>query len=132
MPPLAKLSASTQASSHHSLSSSHSAARNSRKFFLFILKTRRLPLTSCRRMLGIPVLTLRVYLRFWSIMCYSVTVWLMFFKREVTPRDPLKLFDLFFFQDPVPTDDPDLNVKKVYSLMWRIVRLKRQRNALYS
>lgn len=32
---------------------------------------------------GIPVLTLGAYLRFWSIVCYCVTVWLIFFKKEV-------------------------------------------------
>lgn len=59
-------------------------------------------------MLGIPVLTLGAYLRFWSIICYGVTIWLLFFKKE----------------DPVSSNDPDLNVKKVYQIMWRIVRLK--------
>ena len=76
-------------------------------------------------MLGIPVLTLGVYLRFWSIVCYSVTVWLIFFKNEVIfcylpwPR-------FIISQDPVSSDDPDLNVTKVYQIMWKIARLKRE------
>src|SRR5882757_7684549 len=32
---------------------------------------------------GIPHLTLSAYLRFWSMMCYAVTVWLLLFKKEV-------------------------------------------------
>jgi len=59
-------------------------------------------------MLGIPPLTLGGYLRFWAILCYCVTIWLVFFKRE----------------DPVPSDDPDLDVGKVYKIMWNIVKLK--------
>ncbi|KZS90307.1 MFS general substrate transporter [Sistotremastrum niveocremeum HHB9708] len=59
-------------------------------------------------MLGIPPLTLSVYLKFWSLVCYSVTVWLLFFKTE----------------DPVASDDPDLGVMKVYRIIWSIVKLK--------
>jgi PAT family acetyl-CoA transporter-like MFS transporter 1 len=32
---------------------------------------------------GVPHLTLAGYLKFWSIVCYSVTFWLLFFKKEV-------------------------------------------------
>jgi PAT family acetyl-CoA transporter-like MFS transporter 1 len=32
---------------------------------------------------GIPVLSLSTYLRFWSIICFSVTIWLTFFQKEV-------------------------------------------------
>lgn len=32
---------------------------------------------------GIPVLSLSTYLRFWSIICFAVTIWLMFFQKEV-------------------------------------------------
>jgi hypothetical protein len=32
---------------------------------------------------GIPRLTLGTYLKFWTIICYGVTLWLLFFKKEV-------------------------------------------------
>jgi hypothetical protein len=48
------------------------------------------------------------YLRFWSIIFLLVTVWLAFVKKE----------------DAVSEDDPDMDVKKVYKVMWSIVRLK--------
>ena len=32
---------------------------------------------------GIPVLSLSTYLRFWSVICFGVTIWLMFFQKEV-------------------------------------------------
>jgi hypothetical protein len=32
---------------------------------------------------GIPLLSLSTYLRFWSVICFSVTIWLMFFQKEV-------------------------------------------------
>jgi PAT family acetyl-CoA transporter-like MFS transporter 1 len=32
---------------------------------------------------GIPVLSLSTYLRFWSIVCFAVTIWLTFFQKEV-------------------------------------------------
>ena len=31
----------------------------------------------------------------------------------------------FVLQDPVSTDDPDMDLKKVYSIMWDICQLKR-------
>ncbi|KAH7104503.1 MFS general substrate transporter [Auriculariales sp. MPI-PUGE-AT-0066] len=56
---------------------------------------------------GIPRLTLKIYMSFWSAMCIMVTIILLIFKKE----------------DPTPTDDPDLNLKKVYGIMWKICRL---------
>ena len=35
---------------------------------------------------GLPQLTLAAYLRFWSIMCYAVTLWLLIFKQEVSDK----------------------------------------------
>jgi MFS transporter, PAT family, solute carrier family 33 (acetyl-CoA transportor), member 1 len=78
-----------------------------------------------RGMLGIPVLTLSAYLQFWSVICYCVTIWLIFFKKEVSFLSSLLFMILIFSQDPVSSDDPDLNVKKVYQIMWRILRLRR-------
>ena len=47
-------------------------------------------------------------MRFWSVVYLLVTVLLARFKAE----------------DPVSADDPDMDVRKVYSVMWSIVRLK--------
>lgn len=33
---------------------------------------------------GFPLLTLSAYLRFWSVICYAVTIWLIFFETEVS------------------------------------------------
>ena len=35
---------------------------------------------------GIPLLSLSTYLRFWSVICFSVTIWLTFFQKEVGIR----------------------------------------------
>lgn len=58
--------------------------------------------------LDYPLIQLGGYMRFWGLMYIVVTAWLIFFKKE----------------DAVNTDDPDLDVRKVYSIMWSIVRLK--------
>ncbi|KAG8820624.1 hypothetical protein FRC17_010103 [Serendipita sp. 399] len=57
---------------------------------------------------GVPRLTLAAYLRFWSIICYAVTLWLLLFKKE----------------DPVARDDPDLRLRSVYKSMWKMCKLK--------
>ncbi|KIJ45087.1 hypothetical protein M422DRAFT_67250 [Sphaerobolus stellatus SS14] len=57
---------------------------------------------------GIPRLTLSTYLKFWTLVCYSVTVWLLFFKTE----------------DPPAEDDEDLNLKRVYKVLWSVLKLK--------
>ena len=49
-------------------------------------------------------------MRFWAFVYAAVTVWLARFKTE----------------DPVSEDDPDMDVRKVYSIMWSILRLKSQ------
>ncbi|KAF8760909.1 Acetyl-coenzyme A transporter 1 [Rhizoctonia solani] len=56
----------------------------------------------------IPLLSLGAYLQFWGFACYAVTLGLLIFKKE----------------DPVAADDPDLNLKKVYEIMWNICKLK--------
>ncbi|QRW19026.1 MFS transporter, acetyl-coa transporter [Rhizoctonia solani] len=56
----------------------------------------------------IPLLSLGAYLQFWGFACYAVTLGLLIFKKE----------------DPVAADDPDLNLKKVYEIMWSICKLK--------
>lgn len=47
-------------------------------------------------------------MRFWALMFFAVTLWLALVKKE----------------DPAAEDDPDMDVKKVYKVMWSIVRLK--------
>ena len=48
------------------------------------------------------------YIRFWAVIFLIVTTGIAMYKTE----------------DPVSEDDPDMDVKKVYSVMWSIVRLK--------
>ncbi|KAF8912933.1 acetyl-coenzyme A transporter 1-domain-containing protein [Gymnopilus junonius] len=57
---------------------------------------------------GVPHLTLSGYLRFWSIICYIVTLWLVFFKKE----------------DKEPASDADMSIKAVYKTIWDICQLK--------
>ncbi|KAL7420105.1 hypothetical protein Q5752_005070 [Cryptotrichosporon argae] len=58
--------------------------------------------------LDYPLVSLGGYLRFWAVVYIFVTVGLIFLKKE----------------DPVSDNDPDLDVAKVYKVMWSIVRLK--------
>ncbi|KAF6766496.1 acetyl-coenzyme A transporter 1-domain-containing protein [Ephemerocybe angulata] len=57
---------------------------------------------------GLPVLTLGAYLRFWSVICYTVTVWLLFFKKE----------------DKEAATEADMSIKGVYKTIWTICKLK--------
>ncbi|TFK57682.1 hypothetical protein OE88DRAFT_1619970 [Heliocybe sulcata] len=57
---------------------------------------------------GIPRLMLGTYLRFWSVVCYLVTIWLLFFKKEAT----------------------DMNIKSVYKNIWDICKLKHVQSML--
>lgn len=56
----------------------------------------------------VSLVTLGPYMKFWGLVYIVVTIWLVFFKTE----------------DPVSVTDPDLDVKKVYRVMWSIVSLK--------
>ncbi|WVW82044.1 hypothetical protein I302_104049 [Kwoniella bestiolae CBS 10118] len=58
--------------------------------------------------LDYPLVSLGGYLRFWAVVFVLVTVLLAVYKTE----------------DPPAEDDPDMDVKKVYKVMWSIVRLK--------
>ena len=60
--------------------------------------------------LDYPLISLAGYLRFWAVGFIVVTIYLALFQPE----------------DAVAADDPDMDVKKVYSIMWDIVKLKRQ------
>ncbi|KAN0129643.1 Acetyl-coenzyme A transporter 1 [Lactarius tabidus] len=64
---------------------------------------------------GIPVLSLSTYLRFWSIVCFAVTIWLTFFQKE--RKEVLK--------------GEDTSVKGVYKTIWNIIKLKHVQSALY-
>ncbi|THU91656.1 hypothetical protein K435DRAFT_759029 [Dendrothele bispora CBS 962.96] len=57
---------------------------------------------------GIPHLTLSAYLKFWSIVCYLVTFWLLFFKKE----------------DKEPATEADMSIMGVYKTIWSICKLK--------
>lgn len=46
---------------------------------------------------GIPRLTLSAYLQFWSVMCFAVTFWLLFFKKEVICLSLINLSDYLTF-----------------------------------
>lgn len=58
--------------------------------------------------LDYPLLSLSSYMRFWAVGFLLVTVWLVVFKKE----------------DEEASDAPDMDVKQVYSIMWRICQLK--------
>ncbi len=57
-----------------------------------------------------PLVSLSGYLRFSAIGFFVVTAHLAFFQPE----------------DPVAADEPDMDLKKVYAVMWDIVKLKRE------
>ncbi|CAA7259985.1 unnamed protein product [Cyclocybe aegerita] len=57
---------------------------------------------------GVPHLTLAGYLRFWSIVCFVVTLWLIIFKKE----------------DKEPANDADMSIKGVYRTIWTICQLR--------
>jgi hypothetical protein len=57
-----------------------------------------------------PLISLAGYLRFWAVAFMVVTLYLAYFQPE----------------DPVPVDEPDMDIKKVYSIMWDICKLKRK------
>ncbi|EIN13244.1 MFS general substrate transporter [Punctularia strigosozonata HHB-11173 SS5] len=56
---------------------------------------------------GIPRLELATYLRFWTVICYCVTIWLLFFKKE----------------DPESHSDEPMSIKVVYKNIWGICKL---------
>ncbi|KAF8973855.1 acetyl-coenzyme A transporter 1-domain-containing protein [Flammula alnicola] len=57
---------------------------------------------------GVPHLTLSGYLRFWSVICFAVTLWLVIFKKE----------------DKEPANEADMSIKAVYKTIWTICQLK--------
>ncbi|KDQ54907.1 hypothetical protein JAAARDRAFT_38023 [Jaapia argillacea MUCL 33604] len=63
---------------------------------------------------GLPLLTLSAYLKFWSVICFLVTLWLIFFKTE----------------DKETLQDSDMNVVAVYKTIWNICKLKHVQSLL--
>ncbi|KAI0253362.1 acetyl-coenzyme A transporter 1-domain-containing protein [Lactifluus subvellereus] len=63
---------------------------------------------------GIPVLSLGTYLRFWSFVCFSVTIWLTFFQKE--RKENLR--------------DEDTSISGVYKTIWSIMKLKHVQRTL--
>ncbi|BEI79781.1 hypothetical protein CcaverHIS002_0103100 [Cutaneotrichosporon cavernicola] len=62
-----------------------------------------------------PLVSLGAYMRFWGGVYIVVTAWLIYFKKE----------------DDVNHDEPDLDVAKVYRIMWSIVGLKNIQSFLF-
>ncbi|KAJ9124442.1 hypothetical protein QFC24_003230 [Naganishia onofrii] len=58
--------------------------------------------------MDVPLVSLGGYLKFWAGVFVAFTVWLILGKKE----------------DATSENDPDMDVKKVYKVMWSIVRLK--------
>lgn len=59
---------------------------------------------------GIPVLSLPTYLKFWTVVCYAVTLWLIFVKKE----------------DKESPEDEVMDLVKVYRVIWGICKLPRK------
>ncbi|KAJ7356882.1 acetyl-coenzyme A transporter 1-domain-containing protein [Mycena albidolilacea] len=57
---------------------------------------------------GVPHLTLSAYLKFWCVMSYAVSLWLLFFKKE--KKEALS--------------DADMSIKAVYKQIWAICKLR--------
>lgn len=60
--------------------------------------------------LDYPLISLSGYLKFWGVAFIVVTAYLAWFQPE----------------DPVAADDPDMDLRKVYTIMWDICKLKRE------
>lgn len=58
--------------------------------------------------MDVPLVSLGGYLKFWAGVFVAFTIWLVLGKKE----------------DATSENDPDMDVKKVYKVMWSIVRLK--------
>ncbi|KAJ6574665.1 MFS general substrate transporter [Mycena capillaripes] len=57
---------------------------------------------------GVPHLTLSAYLKFWCVMSYAVSLWLLFFKKE--KKEPLS--------------EADMSITAVYKQIWKICKLR--------
>ena len=77
---------------------------------------------------GIPVLSLSTYLRFWSVICFFVTVWLTFFQKEVRACFSPTSTQLTkrFYQRKEILRDEDTSITGVYRTIWSILKLKRR------
>ncbi|KAI0318800.1 MFS general substrate transporter [Amylostereum chailletii] len=64
---------------------------------------------------GIPRLMLGTYLRFWSVICFSVTIWLLFFQKE--RKEAL--------------NEEDMSIVGVYKTIWSIMKLKHVQSLLF-
>ncbi|KIY45232.1 MFS general substrate transporter [Fistulina hepatica ATCC 64428] len=56
---------------------------------------------------GLPYISLSGYMKFWSFICYGVTVWLLFFKKE----------------DKEPPHHDEMSLKETYKTIWSICKL---------
>lgn len=76
---------------------------------------------------GIPQLTLSAHLRFWSVICFCVTIWLTFFQKEVGiyPAQD-RAVDPPISQRKEVFKGEDTSITGVYKTIWSIVKLKRR------
>jgi PAT family acetyl-CoA transporter-like MFS transporter 1 len=70
-------------------------------------------------------MTLAGYLRFWCLMSYGVTLWLIFFKKEASLMIYVLIcLDDHFLQDKEVNKD-EMSIKAVYKTIWNICKLPR-------
>jgi len=89
-------------------------------------------LTSCNPSArwGTPILTLSAYLRFWSFACFGVTLWLIFFQKEVGSdilswhAHPQADTPLFPRQRKEALSKDETSIMSVYKSIWNVSRLK--------
>jgi len=77
---------------------------------------------------GIPLLSLGTYLRFWSVICFSVTIWLTFFQKEVGIFAAPMFTQLThqISQRKEIFKGEDTSITGVYRTIWSILKLKRR------
>ncbi|KAG1716324.1 hypothetical protein ID866_808 [Astraeus odoratus] len=74
----------------------------------------RFALTRVSQKWGIPRLTLSTYLQMCSLLCFGVTIWLIFFEKEGEES----------------LDDSEMTVTSVYKTIWDICKLKHVRSLI--
>lgn len=76
------------------------------------------------------MLSLSTYLRFWSVVCFAVTLYLIFVQKEVSVSvchlQPPNQYGVVQDRDAVP-EGGDMSIMGVYKTIWNICKLKRMR-----
>ena len=79
---------------------------------------------------GTPILTLSAYLRFWSFACFGVTLWLIFFQKEVGSdvlswhAHPQADTPLLPPQRKEALSEDETSITSVYKSIWKVSQLK--------